>query len=525
MEAIAAFSFAVNVLAVVDLGIKVASAYKEGGIVDSSRLRDHASGLENLCNEITSNSLCKAVVASQALQKELAAFRPGGSKVKLIMISVKNIFTNKIENLERDLRKIQSDLDTRLLVSLRQKIDFSSVELSEHYKALDVSVQKLLKEFYIHNGSITSLIRTENEATRNIISAELGSWKDIWDSKEVNDRRERFLESLTPGKPFTREYEIESEHDGTFKWILYDGSKEKPSTFTIWLRKNNDIFWIQGKPGSGKSTLMKFISRSGDVFKSLESWAKPRNPLMIRFYFWLADTTGMQNSLKGFLRSCLYQLLRANWLDELKELVQDVSRKVAAQTPLLFLIDGLDECKGNDLKGMIDMMILLDSNPDTKFCVSSRPEPRIQTRLKGTHRLKVEDYTRGDIKIFVNEGIKLAQEHNDFNDTVGGLKRVISRIVDQSDGVFLWAIIVTRDVTSGIENSDSLKQLLQRVEILPTDLVELYESMLKRLGKIGNSTRVKPLRTSASFWIGDIPQSRPWGTMMICPGRLDWGNS
>lgn len=46
--------------------------------------------------------------------------------------------------------------------------------------------------------------------------------------------------------------------------------------FGEWLQYHNGIFWVEGKAGSGKSTLMKFISGHDMTSKLLLSWAKAR---------------------------------------------------------------------------------------------------------------------------------------------------------------------------------------------------------------------------------------------------------
>jgi hypothetical protein len=39
----------------------------------------------------------------------------------------------------------------------------------------------------------------------------------------------------------------------------YDALRQHCDTFSEWLSPNKSLFWINGKPGSGKSTLMKFL--------------------------------------------------------------------------------------------------------------------------------------------------------------------------------------------------------------------------------------------------------------------------
>ena len=59
-----------------------------------------------------------------------------------------------------------------------------------------------------------------------------------------------------------REERISDNFLTTFQWIYSEpqnGSRQW-SSFTSWLQGPENIYWITGKPGSGKSTLMKMLS-------------------------------------------------------------------------------------------------------------------------------------------------------------------------------------------------------------------------------------------------------------------------
>ncbi|KAF3930020.1 hypothetical protein ABW19_dt0200939 [Dactylella cylindrospora] len=485
MDPMSAFALAVNVVTVIDISLKIVSAYKSENAVDYTQLQEYASGLEDLCGQFvpaiqspsatppwpTGDSLrkCaeKSIEISKSLQQELTSLQPGGSKLKRVVAALKNPFSQKIKNLERDLRNIQADLDTRLLLDLR----------------------------------LVDLIHAENEQTRHAIINELRSWKATGEQKELSDRKSRILESLIHGNPFTRQNEINVQHDGTFEWLLKDLAGGR-SDFSDWLQRGNGIFWIQGKPGSGKSTLMKFISGSSDVLEGLNVWAESKTPLVITFYFWLADSSGLQNSFKGFLCSILYQLLLSHWvldesyladhqlhrkkrpdnwdLIELENLTQQAAIEISTIAPIFFIIDGLDECKEDDFRKVIGIIQQFDSNSNLKFCVSSRPEGRIKTRLVANRVLKVEEYTRKDVEKYVTDELGPLRRQSNFDDN--GWQKLVNEIVSNSDGVFLWSILVSRDICKGIENGDRSSQILERLRKLPTDITNLYEEMLKRVG-------------------------------------------
>jgi len=56
------------------------------------------------------------------------------------------------------------------------------------------------------------------------------------------------------------EYEVDDRQGGS---VAEDSSatlRQPWSNFDDWLEHGKDIYWLTGKPSSGKSTLMKYIS-------------------------------------------------------------------------------------------------------------------------------------------------------------------------------------------------------------------------------------------------------------------------
>jgi hypothetical protein len=81
-----------------------------------------------------------------------------------------------------------------------------------------------------------------------------------------------------------RREEIVGAHRNTFSWIFKDpgaarialdvAENTRPWTnFVDWLQRDNDIYWVNGKAGSGKSTLMRFISENPETREHLRQWA------------------------------------------------------------------------------------------------------------------------------------------------------------------------------------------------------------------------------------------------------------
>ncbi|KAI5365697.1 hypothetical protein J4E82_011269 [Alternaria postmessia] len=105
--------------------------------------------------------------------------------------------------------------------------------------------------------------------------------------------------------------EVVEAHQTTFDWIF-----RKPRTNTPW----NDFgahlseaeihkpYFINGKAGSGKSTLMKYIISNQQTRVRLQEWAGQNKLLSPYFFFWNVGSQ-LQKSHTGMLRSLLHSIL------------------------------------------------------------------------------------------------------------------------------------------------------------------------------------------------------------------------
>jgi hypothetical protein len=88
--------------------------------------------------------------------------------------------------------------------------------------------------------------------------------------------QETILASLAYDEMEYRQSNIVSPSDSTYGWIFEesDVTKVQPSTqYMQWLRSDDGIFWVTGKAGSGKPTLMKHIYKDERTHSALKTWA------------------------------------------------------------------------------------------------------------------------------------------------------------------------------------------------------------------------------------------------------------
>lgn len=195
-----------------------------------------------------------------------------------------------------------------------------------------------------------------------------------------DDKKDIFTEALLGSLYFEvisdRLAEIPEAHRQTFNWIFQDpeATTGSWSSFKDWLKEGSGIYWIMGKAGSGKSTLMKFLIEDKRTKNLL---LKPSRPVVVANFFFWNSGGDLQKSKAGLLRSLLHQCLTqqpllaikvfserwrhfrslvektdSSWNGEhsLPSLIRAFKRlgtQISLQTRFCFFIDGLDEYNGN----------------------------------------------------------------------------------------------------------------------------------------------------------------------------------
>lgn len=313
---------------------------------------------------------------------------------------------------------------------------------------------------------------------------------------------------------------IPAAHKDTFTWIFKgrtaDGSCQ--IRFVEWLRAQNGHFWIQGKPGSGKSTLMKFIAHHPETHHCLKSWAKDKPLVVAHFFFWNSGTS-LQKTQEGLLRSLLFEILSQapelapqaceslapsrkislfsnlwnphsgvfrddKWsLEELMSIYGSIMGKETS-SKFCFIIDGLDEYHSQDNRthqDLINTLRALAMSPDVKLCLSSRPWPQFKDAFGRDPEvvLTLEDLTRHDIRQYVSDKFHENDQYQKLTTMDEKYSELVEDVVRKAQGVFLWVFLVVRDLLEGLTYNDSIKTMRSRLESLPEDLEGFFHHMLK----------------------------------------------
>ncbi|KAL1623190.1 hypothetical protein SLS54_004677 [Diplodia seriata] len=300
---------------------------------------------------------------------------------------------------------------------------------------------------------------------------------------QEHKRKTDILESLQYSTMASRYLTVRKAHEKTFHWVFDSQSSESTNprsqfAFHNWLRSGTGIFWVSGKPGSGKSTLMKYLCEHSKATESLKAWAGSHHLVIAKFFFWHAGTS-MQKSLEGLLQSIVFEILDKNqeWImtlcppeksrynswsqTELVSLLACLARQRTMFSKFCFFIDGLDEYDGNMCE-IVGCLKDIHRSANIKLCLSSRPWNCFEESFGNwtDHKLYLEDLTRNDIASYARDNLSttIAQRYHPDSELMND---ITLEIVEKAQGVFLWVTLAVRSLQREIK---ILHQYLHRDE-------------------------------------------------------------
>jgi DNA replication protein DnaC len=425
------------------------------------------------------------------------------------------------------LHAVKTTWNTKKISQIKQRLDEIRTEL--HFR-----IQLMVKADQVEME--VKILQSLDEASRHVLTAVLQTKKDVVRQQQASDhlaakRHDEMIAMMgyNPGADFTssdvankieellqhekqndRFDDIVTAHQATFRWALQEQNSTTESWPNLhkWLQRGSGIYWISGKAGSGKSTLMKFLHQDKLLQASLTEWAGDSKLVMVHFYFWNTGSD-LQKSQEGLLRGLLHQVLDQEpslgpelfqeqfklgkkWVvsaasltfHQIRRAFNRLATRRDSSIKIALLIDGLDEFDANDLTmtELAEMFIAITKSSNIKALVSSRPLAPFEYSFAHYPKLRLHNLTYEDISKYVNDRLAthsriatLAQEDAD------GTKALIDEIVISASGVFLWVKLVVRSLLEGLQNFDKLPDLQRRLRELPHDLEDLFRHMLHKI--------------------------------------------
>jgi hypothetical protein len=421
----------------------------------------------------------------------------------------KDVTSNK-----KKLRTLRKDVDTSLLVALRQYLD-QSAETGLPVFAQDDSNVALRHWEKWQNNALDSIHTNDWKSNKK---KNVEEFSKIVDQLITIENEAHFYEEIFKGLFFEeadeRLHAVEPPMEGSMKWVFEDDRMTDEGGLLDWMgnARGENLFWITGKAGCGKTTLTKHLFRNPQIFDYLEAWSGAAPGITSGFFFWNGGTD-LQNSPTGMLRCILYESLQdmiygpleqdediIQWLfpdrwsqftsyggglhdftfAELQKafalMVSDEGKK------FLFMIDGLDEMDEYPSE-LVQGIINAAKKDNVKIIVSSCESPELQTTFEKRPSMVLDEWTKKDSQAHILHAfgehdmiVKLRRKTDNVEEM-----NVINTLAEKANGVYFWAKLATIFILETTTENDSFSAMRDRAGLLPPTLDLLLLKIMESL--------------------------------------------
>ena len=321
---------------------------------------------------------------------------------------------------------------------------------------------------------------------RNAFISTVNSIESTWfSSKKVDYQQEMRLLSIYLGISHSPENDLanilDRQMEGSGRWLT-----ENPN-FLGWrsgLEAQPRLFWLTGNPATGKSTLAGHIVRhldqvNGDCasfFFKLDSAGRSAVSDMICSLAWQMASSNTE--IRRSLMVMMNEDVAIDRIDE-RSLWRSIftSRvfRVHLRQPFFWVIDSIDESTRSS--SLFPLLAKIDMQFPLLVFVTSRPSLALERAL--THEqisfykeVITHDRSLRDIALYVK-----ARAHIFTCESDCAREKLVERILEKSNGNFLWATLVVREL-GGAMSEQRVQDILESV---PEEINELYTRIFKQL--------------------------------------------
>ncbi|KAK0732271.1 hypothetical protein B0H67DRAFT_606737 [Lasiosphaeris hirsuta] len=565
MDPFSAIGLAANITGLIEFGllaVSIANQISQNGSTHrNAEIESLTSKSQSLADSLKSQMLASELSADRLRLQELAEecvrisedmlrllsqLTASGSRSNLhvIRLAWKNIRKkSEVAELEKRLGQARQTLHLQLSQISRFEVITKLNHLIQTGKCQQHELQSLGRhverlEAYAAMKSLGPELSTDLQSIANV-------------SSRAMDRvlQNIVLKGLRSPKMTERLNDIPEAHMETFDWILHSKAggcgrmRDAADSFIKWLRSGQGFFHVSGKPGSGKSTLMKYIVENPTTERHLRAWAGTKKMVLSRHFFWKPGTA-LQKSLQGLAQSLLHSVLQK--CPELIPTVlpkqwqmardghcaqfeyrdtQDALNAIIRQGELrgshkfAFFIDGLDELEGDHDTLIRSLYSWVNANPSgIKICVSSRDWLIFRERFSRCPKLQLHELTAPDIAAFIEA---MLEENEDFR-ARGDQEAIMalgSAVVQKSEGVFLWATLAMRTLEAGLLAEEEVEELAMKMDALPKELDQLFQaifdSILERSNPIDRASALRTLGVISHLSRHEYFAVGPWDPPLL----------
>ncbi|KAI4151542.1 MAG: hypothetical protein LQ340_003446 [Diploschistes diacapsis] len=277
---------------------------------------------------------------------------------------------------------------------------------------------------------------------------------------------------------------IDSERiPGSCQWISNDVG------FSHWKDSpNTRLFWLQAKPGTGKSVTSSFVIthlRQLGLDCAIYFFVYGDRPRLGvgNFLRSIAWQIAVQNNrvFEVLLQICQREtnLSRADYRTVWRKLFIEGIFCINFPNRLYLVVDALDECLGDT--ELVPLLLKAVDFQALRVLVTTRNDfgyYEVTSRLKiQAHTIPLES-TTADIRLFVES--KTSSLPDLDQDRHAARESIIDAVVSKSNGCFLWVRLVVNELRR-VHTATEVQRVLQEV---PTDMDELYMRILRNMSAL-----------------------------------------
>ncbi|KAK8073178.1 Vegetative incompatibility protein HET-E-1 [Apiospora phragmitis] len=431
--------------------------------------------------------ICQTLIGEIAkLEKGIAKkSKASAAKLSLKVIWKKSVGDWKLDGLEKQLQEAKDLVQLSLINHTCAQVTAMHADLS----VLSPELRSVAEKWGDGQRELSELFSKEAttikvHVTTTAIQARAAQEEQARKDAQAEQRR-KLLQSLIYNGMNERRNNHPVHHPSTLQTIWNDDVDTGLwNPFRDWLPSEDQVFWVSGRPGSGKTTLMKFLVLQPQTWERLRAWSP--DVIVVSHFIWLLGPDPLQRNLKGLFCYVIHQVLgdspaiadRILAASEALSLKNNYTDWSLEELKEYLFLDGLDDIDPKD--GTDTLLDALAGNfrpfPHVKLCMASRPEPILRTRFEQANysKLALHDANHQDITRYIESALKC---EGDNKHTLKAL------LITKAHGVFLWAHLVLRNVNRALELSQEFNEARRYIVSLPEGLADLYKSMWERMSR------------------------------------------
>ncbi|KAJ3539969.1 hypothetical protein NM208_g5267 [Fusarium decemcellulare] len=289
-----------------------------------------------------------------------------------------------------------------------------------------------------------------------------------------------------------RYYDIDFAAGQTCQWLL------DHDVFKSWKGCDRGLLWVKGKPGSGKSTLMKF------ALENLKTSLVSKGSDLVLSFFFHGRGNDLQKSPLGLFRSLIHQLLRQahqvlpelvrafderersqgeaglGWHWHQKELqnhFKSAIGRILETRPVWLFVDALDEAGEENAALIISLFndlieTLRDASLPLHVCFSCRHYPtlalhcELEVCLENENAQGIREYVLTRLS-----GLQIQTSNS-----------ILTQVTNRSNGLFIWTRLVVENILQ-LERRGTIEAMATAIDAVPRDLHGLYLNLVTTMAQ------------------------------------------